>query len=145
MLQKQINYGNPAWEDGGRRPPYREIELFVVWEYISGLLPPALVVTSEGFFDRHIHACQNMDAGHFGQWHFLEALMIFKVVLETDREDGGFNVSCPAIPGCHSQGDTEEEALENIREAILGCLEVLNERAHQKAHEDTKIFEVAVG
>ncbi len=71
--------------------------------------------------------------------------MIFKVVLEVDREDGGFNVSCPAIPGCHSQGDTEEEALENIREAILGCLEVLNERAHQKAHDDSKILEVAVG
>ncbi len=71
--------------------------------------------------------------------------MIFKVILETDSEDGGFNVSCPAIPGCHSQGDTEEEALENIREAIQGCLEVLNERAHQKAHEDSKILEVAVG
>lgn len=71
--------------------------------------------------------------------------MIFKVVLEIDPEDGGFNVSCPAISGCHSQGDTEEEALANIREAILGCLEVLNERAHQTASEDSRILEVAVG
>lgn len=71
--------------------------------------------------------------------------MIFKVVLEADSEDGGFNVSCPAIPGCHSQGETEEEALDNIREAILGCLEVLNERAHQNAHGASRILEVAVG
>ena len=71
--------------------------------------------------------------------------MIFKVVLKIDREDGGYSVSCPAIPGCHSQGDTEEEALDNIREAILGCLEVLNERANERAHEDSRILEVAVG
>ena len=55
--------------------------------------------------------------------------MIFKVVLRSDLEDGGFNISCPALPGCHSQGDTEEEAIENIKDAIRGCLEVLNERA----------------
>ncbi|MCD5397633.1 type II toxin-antitoxin system HicB family antitoxin, partial [candidate division NPL-UPA2 bacterium] len=52
----------------------------------------------------------------------------FKVVL-TPCEEGGFVVSCPAIPGCHSQGETEEESLANIKEAIEGCLEVLNERA----------------
>ncbi|HEC93552.1 MAG TPA: type II toxin-antitoxin system HicB family antitoxin, partial [Candidatus Atribacteria bacterium] len=39
--------------------------------------------------------------------------MKFKVVLEEDEEVGGYVVSCPAIPGCHSQGDTVEEALEN--------------------------------
>ncbi len=35
---------------------------------------------------------------------------------------------CPAIPGCISQGATREQALENIREAIAGCLEVRAER-----------------
>ena len=35
---------------------------------------------------------------------------------------------CPAIPGCVSQGTTEEEALANIREAIIGCLEVRAEQ-----------------
>lgn len=54
--------------------------------------------------------------------------MKFKVILREDKEDGGYNVSCPALPGCHSQGDTIEEALKNIKEAIEGCLEVLNER-----------------
>jgi predicted RNase H-like HicB family nuclease len=34
----------------------------------------------------------------------------------------GYSVSCPALPGCHSQGEDEEEALVNIREAITGWL-----------------------
>jgi predicted RNase H-like HicB family nuclease len=37
-------------------------------------------------------------------------------------------VSCPALPGCHSQGETIEEALENIKDAIRGCMEVINQR-----------------
>jgi predicted RNase H-like HicB family nuclease len=47
----------------------------------------------------------------------------FKVLLEPDEEAGGYVVSCPALIGCFSQGDTIEEALENIREAILLCIE----------------------
>jgi predicted RNase H-like HicB family nuclease len=52
----------------------------------------------------------------------------FKVVLEPDEEAGGFVVSCPSLPGCYSQGDTVEEALKNIEEAILLCLEDLREQ-----------------
>jgi predicted RNase H-like HicB family nuclease len=48
--------------------------------------------------------------------------MKFVVTLERD-ESGMVVVECPAIPGCISQGRTEAEALENIREAIEGCLE----------------------
>jgi predicted RNase H-like HicB family nuclease len=44
------------------------------------------------------------------------------VTLERD-ETGMIVVECPAIPGCVSQGQTEAEALANIREAIQGCLE----------------------
>ncbi len=44
------------------------------------------------------------------------------VWIEKD-EDGYFVAHCPALPGCHSQGDTEEQALENIKEAIALCLE----------------------
>ncbi len=43
------------------------------------------------------------------------------VTLEPD-ESGTIVAECPAIPGCVSQGRTEAEALENIREAIVGCL-----------------------
>ena len=53
--------------------------------------------------------------------------MKFQVVVREDPEDGGYNVSCPAIPGCHSQGETVEEALENIKDAIVACVEVHNE------------------
>lgn len=68
--------------------------------------------------------------------------MKFKVIIREDKEDGGYNVSCPALPGCHSQGDTIEEALRNIKEAIEGCLEVLNERV--KATKYGKVEEVVV-
>jgi len=53
--------------------------------------------------------------------------MHFKVVLEEDEEVGGYIVSCPGLPGCFSQGDTADEALENIKEAIQACLESLAE------------------
>ncbi|MBN2487897.1 MAG: type II toxin-antitoxin system HicB family antitoxin [Methanosarcinaceae archaeon] len=53
--------------------------------------------------------------------------MRFKVVIEEDEEVGGYVVSCPALPGCFSQGDTVEEALENIKEAMQACMESLAE------------------
>jgi len=43
-------------------------------------------------------------------------------------EDGVFIAECPAVPGCVSQGASEDEALRNIREAIQQCLEVRSER-----------------
>lgn len=53
--------------------------------------------------------------------------MRFVVTIETD-EDGGYVVECPSLPGCVSQGETEEEALANIKEAIELCLEVRKEQ-----------------
>lgn len=49
--------------------------------------------------------------------------MKFATVLDRD-EDGMWIVECPSIPGCVSQGSLREEALENIRAAIVDCLEV---------------------
>ena len=49
--------------------------------------------------------------------------MKFPVTIERD-ETGMIVAECPAIPGCVSQGRTEDEAIANIREAIVGCLEV---------------------
>jgi len=50
--------------------------------------------------------------------------MKFNVVLEK-AEEGGFNVSVPALDGCFTQGDTEQEALDNAKEAIQCYLEGL--------------------
>ena len=47
-----------------------------------------------------------------------------KLLVTVERnETGTFVVECPSIPGCISQGKTEQEAIANIREAIVGCLE----------------------
>ncbi len=50
--------------------------------------------------------------------------MQFNVVIEPD-ENGGYNVSVPALDGCFTQGDTVKEALANAREAIICYLEGL--------------------
>ena len=44
--------------------------------------------------------------------------MKFTVILTPDEEDGGFVAECPSIPGCVSEGESIEEALANIKEAI---------------------------
>jgi len=53
--------------------------------------------------------------------------MKFMTTLDRD-EDGVWIAECPAIPGCVSQGQTREEAVANIREAIALCLEIRAER-----------------
>ena len=53
--------------------------------------------------------------------------MRFIVTIDRD-EDGMFVVESPSIPGCVSQGKTEQEAIMNIKDAIKQCLEVRAER-----------------
>ena len=53
--------------------------------------------------------------------------MTFTVTIDQD-EDGVWIVECPSIPGCVSQGKTKDEAVENIKDAIKGCLQVRAER-----------------
>jgi len=48
----------------------------------------------------------------------------YEVFLEP-AEEGGYTVTCPALPGCISEGETREEALSNIKDAINGYLAVL--------------------
>lgn len=49
----------------------------------------------------------------------------YTVVLERDEEEDSYTAIVPLLPGCLSQGDTIEEALENIKEAIQGYVEDL--------------------
>ena len=67
--------------------------------------------------------------------------MIFNVTVDRD-EDGVWVVECPSIPGCVSQGGTKEEALENIKDAILLCLQVRAEKGYPLTIE-TRQVEVA--
>ena len=65
-----------------------------------------------------------------------------KLPVTLERDASGMIVAeCPAIPGCVSQGQTEEEALANIREAIVACLEV---RAEQGLPLTVRTVEVDV-
>lgn len=68
--------------------------------------------------------------------------MKFTITITRD-EDGMYIADCPSIPGCVSQGKTEQEAERNIQEAIKGCLEV---RAEQgiPLNVTTRQIEVAV-
>ncbi|MFQ5751761.1 MAG: type II toxin-antitoxin system HicB family antitoxin [bacterium] len=56
--------------------------------------------------------------------------MKYEIILEKE-EDGRFSVHVPALPGCHSWGQTRAEAIKNIKEAIAGYLEVLNNRVKE--------------
>ena len=51
--------------------------------------------------------------------------MKYKIVLQKSEE--GYSVSCPGLPGCRSQGRTEQEAIENIRDAIREYLGAIAE------------------
>jgi predicted RNase H-like HicB family nuclease len=69
--------------------------------------------------------------------------MKLNVFIKPDPEDGGYNVSCPALPGCHSQGETIEEAVGNIQEAVEDCLNVFNNRI-TSLKSDEKVAEVVI-
>lgn len=67
--------------------------------------------------------------------------MKIRVVVH-DAEEGGYWAEVPSIPGCATQGDTFEELLQNLYEAIEGCLAV--EVAPAQATGTERIIEIAV-
>ena len=68
--------------------------------------------------------------------------MKFFVTLDRD-EDGVWVAECPSIPGCVSQGQTRDEAVSNVREAIVLCLEVRAERGMPLTVETCQVEVVA--
>ena len=67
-----------------------------------------------------------------------------KLLITLERDETGMIVAeCPAIPGCVSQGKTEEEALDNIREAVQACIEARAE-AGMPLTVDIREIEVSV-
>lgn len=67
--------------------------------------------------------------------------MKLKIVLEPS-DDGGFTVYVPSLPGCISEGDSKEEALKNIRDAIELYLEPVDDDGGHAA--DAETVEIAV-
>ena len=68
--------------------------------------------------------------------------MRFSVTIDRD-EDGVWIVECPSIPGCVSQGQTKQEALENVKDAIAACLQVRAERGMPLTMETYQVEVVA--
>jgi predicted RNase H-like HicB family nuclease len=68
--------------------------------------------------------------------------MKFIVTLDRD-EDGAWIAECPSIPGCVSQGQTRDEALANVQDAIAACLEVRAERGMPLSIETREVEVVA--
>jgi predicted RNase H-like HicB family nuclease len=81
--------------------------------------------------------CDVQESDHFpscGRRHDMN----YKVVLHESEE--GVSVNCPGLPGCWSQGATEEEALENIRDAIHEYLAAIDDLT---GSENVRVVEVA--
>jgi predicted RNase H-like HicB family nuclease len=64
--------------------------------------------------------------------------MKYKILLEKSEE--GYSVSCPGLPGCWSQGETEDEAMENIQDAIREYLAAIDDLV-----KNADVREVEVG
>lgn len=67
--------------------------------------------------------------------------MKLKIIVHK-AEEGGFWAEAPALPGCYTQGDTWEELLQNIYEAIEACLSIDAEDVELKPED--KVMEIAV-
>ncbi|MGB3293166.1 MAG: type II toxin-antitoxin system HicB family antitoxin [Phormidesmis sp.] len=70
-----------------------------------------------------------------------QASLSRKVLLYQD-EDGFFIVEVPSLPGCFSQGETRDEAIENVKEAISLHIEVLIERGQPIPSDNVEIVSV---
>ena len=67
----------------------------------------------------------------------------YTIILEREP-DGGFHAYCPTLKGCHSQGDSLDEAIDNIREAIAVYLESVAAHGEPIPREDLLITPVEV-
>jgi predicted RNase H-like HicB family nuclease len=71
----------------------------------------------------------------------LENIMHMKYKVVLNKTDEGYSVHCPGLPGCWSQGDTEAEAIENIKDAVTEYLAALYDSIKDS---DVREIDVAV-
>ena len=77
-----------------------------------------------------------------GEFH--RCVRTFTVVLSPDQESGGYSVTCPAMPGAISEGDSREETLQNIQEAMDLWLDVSAEHAELPLAETPELIAAEV-
>ncbi len=65
-------------------------------------------------------------------------------VIVHQAEEGGFWMEVPALPGCYSQGESVEDALQNVREAIALYLETLRDEGHDVPRDADVVYQVSV-
>ena len=65
-------------------------------------------------------------------------------VIVHEGEEGGYWVEVPALPGCYSQGESVEESLGNVKEAIELYLDALREDGHPIPRDEEVVFKVSV-
>lgn len=65
--------------------------------------------------------------------------VVVKYTVVLQRTDEGYSVGCPGLPGCWSQGQTEQEALENIRLAIQEYLAAVRDSPHEGELREVEI------
>jgi predicted RNase H-like HicB family nuclease len=87
-----------------------------------------------------------MGATDFGRYYLLEQLgtqrMKIKAIIHP-AEEGGYWAEVPALPGCITEGDTLEEVMANLKDAIAGWLDVANSRSVVES-ADQHVVEIAV-
>jgi len=63
-----------------------------------------------------------------------------KYTVVVNKTEYGYDVHCPALSGCHSQGDTLEEAIDNIKDAITTYLRMIEEETRHSTVYQVEIF-----
>ena len=69
----------------------------------------------------------------------------YSLVVEPHKEDGGYLAFFPALPGCHTWGETYEEAVRNAEEVLLGYLEALQKNGEDVPVEPAPAKDVSLG
>lgn len=92
-----------------------------------------------------VRLCRSRTATRrFAKW-LLEEIVLKKQIgtmqyhIKLIQSDEGWAVSCPALPGCHSQGTTRDDAVENIKVAIQEWLEVESEESGLRSVEESVV------
>ena len=107
---------------------------------LSALVRQALTQYLEGAREDYVSGTPNRLTFVPGSGEADKVRVRIPVILTPDDEDGGFVVESPTMPGCISQGETVDEAMDNIRDAIEGWVEVQREHGHPVYFEETDTY-----